>query len=523
MEASDPSGLSVAAVKPRLRVLIVEDSELDARVLVSLLRQGGWTVENLRVETAEAMTLALEDSKWDLVLSDHSLPEFSAPKALEILQASGLDIPFLIVSGGIEEGVAIEAMKAGANDFLWKGSLARLVPAVQRELREAAAREAGRRAERAMRDSELRYRSVWENSLDAVLLLDMTGVIRFANPAVLSVFGRASDELIGKGLDAFRRSDGAVNDWWQRVRSGRQGTVVETILRGKGGTTPPEVDIEVAFTEMRMADQLWVVVFARDITERRRAEEEIQRSREEFAAARKIQQQLLPSASPDFHGVAIAGLSEMAVAAGGDCFDYLKLADGSLGLLVADVSGHGLAAALLMAEARAYFRLLARQSSDPSEILTAVNSALAEDLDPDRFITVGLYCIDPECRKLRYASAGHPPAHVLGADGKVRHVLEWTGPPLKRRTRQPCRNGPEVDLKVGDVLLLVTDGIEEAMTPDEKDVFGALRMVDVVQRNLGEKLDEVARRLLMAVREFCAPKSVEDDLTVVLARIEERE
>ena len=146
--------------RPPLRVLVVEDSVPDAFALVTLLRAGGWQVTHRRVASGPDLLAALRDEPWDLILSDHTMPGFSAPEALRLAQQTGLDVPFIIISGGIEEGVAIETMKAGAHDFIMKGALGRLVPAVQRELRESAVR-------RARRESELRYRSVWENSTDA--------------------------------------------------------------------------------------------------------------------------------------------------------------------------------------------------------------------------------------------------------------------------------------------------------------------------------------------------------------------
>src|SRR5215210_1220300 len=116
----------------RLRILIVEDSEDDAQLLLRELKRGGLDLESERVETAGAFLEALKDpKKWDLVISDFSLPQFSAPQALKLLQESGLDIPFIIVSGTIGEETAVAALKAGAHDFLVKGSMPRLIPAIQ--------------------------------------------------------------------------------------------------------------------------------------------------------------------------------------------------------------------------------------------------------------------------------------------------------------------------------------------------------------------------------------------------------
>jgi signal transduction histidine kinase len=133
-----------------LRVLIVEDSEDDAALLVRELRRGGWTPTFTRVETAEDMRAALDREPWDLVVADYALPQFSAPAALAVLKERGLDLPFIIVSGQIGEEAAVAAMKAGAHDYLMKGNYSRLVPAIQRELREADDRRQRAAAEAAL-------------------------------------------------------------------------------------------------------------------------------------------------------------------------------------------------------------------------------------------------------------------------------------------------------------------------------------------------------------------------------------
>ena len=130
-----------------LRVLLVEDSEDDAVLIARELRRGDYAPAIQRVETEAAMGAALADP-WDVVISDYSLPQFSGPAALTLLRATGLDIPFIVVSGAIGEEVAVAAMKAGAHDYLMKDNLARLVPAIQRELRDAEERRRRRLAEK---------------------------------------------------------------------------------------------------------------------------------------------------------------------------------------------------------------------------------------------------------------------------------------------------------------------------------------------------------------------------------------
>ena len=133
-----------------LRVLIAEDSEDDARLLLRELERAGFDPASERVDSAAAMQAALDRHPWDLVIGDYSMPEFSGPAALALLRARDLDTPFIFVSGTIGEDVAVEAMKAGAQDFLTKGNLRRLIPAIERELRDAEVRRERRRAQTAL-------------------------------------------------------------------------------------------------------------------------------------------------------------------------------------------------------------------------------------------------------------------------------------------------------------------------------------------------------------------------------------
>src|ERR671930_1891305 len=123
-------------MKSVLRILIVEDSPDDAELIVREIRRGGYMVDFVRVQTPSDMQQALVRDTWDLVLSDYSMPRFSAMGALDVLKNSGLDIPFLVISGTIGEETAVTALKAGVHDFLLKGKLARLIPAIERELRD---------------------------------------------------------------------------------------------------------------------------------------------------------------------------------------------------------------------------------------------------------------------------------------------------------------------------------------------------------------------------------------------------
>ena len=150
-----------------LRILLIEDSKDDAQLVLREIQRGGYDVEFERVETAEAMRAALARQPWDLILCDFSLPRFNAPNALELLKQSGHDLPFIIVSGTIGEESAVNALKAGAHDFIIKGNFARLIPAIQRELKEAEVRH-----ERHQRERELEAIAWVSSKLRAAKTLD---------------------------------------------------------------------------------------------------------------------------------------------------------------------------------------------------------------------------------------------------------------------------------------------------------------------------------------------------------------
>lgn len=183
-----------------LRVLIVEDSEDDAELLLNQLRRGGYSPSFERVETAAGMRAALTNQQWDIVISDHAMPQFSSLAALAVLKESGLDLPFIIVSGEIGEDVAVEVMRSGAHDYVMKGKLARLVPAIERELQEAKVRRKRRLAEESLRKAhdelELRVRqrtaelnAIIDSITDGLVIYNLSGEIVRMNSAAEEILG----------------------------------------------------------------------------------------------------------------------------------------------------------------------------------------------------------------------------------------------------------------------------------------------------------------------------------------------
>src|SRR5574340_260775 len=182
-----------------LRVLIIEDAEDDALLLAGCFRRAGYALEYRRVDSSGAAHAALQSGHWDAVLCDHSMPDFSANGALHLLQELSLDLPFIIVSGVIDEETAIAAMRAGAHDYLSKDKLDRLVPAVERELREARNRAERRLALEAVKENEARFRALVSNIPGMVFQLLRTRdglTFPYVSEGCMAVLGIRPMELV---------------------------------------------------------------------------------------------------------------------------------------------------------------------------------------------------------------------------------------------------------------------------------------------------------------------------------------
>jgi PAS domain S-box-containing protein len=412
-------------------------------------------------------------------------------------------------------------MKAGAHDYLMKGNLNRLAPAVERELREASIRASQRDAKKALLESERRYRLLWETCPDAVILMDTQSRIQFANPAVKDVFGYAPEELIGLNFSRLLperpggRVPGRLDQYLEDSVRKLNSRAFEAIGRKKEGI---EFPIEISYSDMELNGERHFVGFIRDIAERKRAEAELRENEEQFQVAREIQQRLFPKSAPKVSGFDIAGASHPAEATGGDYFDYLPMLHDRIGVLVGDVTGHGVGPALLMAETRAYLRVLAGRREDVGEILTRANGILAEDVGGDRFITLFLARLDPEARSMTYASAGHPAGYLLDAQGKIKQGLPRTGMPLGIRPQTLYTTSASIPLESGDLVLLVTDGIEETTSPEDA-FFGSERTLEVVRSHQGKSAKEIVDALYGAVRAFAQGAPQADDVTAIVIKV----
>ncbi|RZO53898.1 MAG: PAS domain S-box protein [Limisphaerales bacterium] len=502
-----------------LSVLVVEDSEFDARMLVGLLKSGGFIPTFKRVETASEMVEALNHEKWEVILADYNLPEFSAPKALEVLRNTKLDIPFIIVSGGIGEDTAVAAMREGANDYLMKGNLARLVPAVERELRDAAVRVSRRKAIKELRESEMRHRTLIENASDIIVVLNSKGVVSFISPACEKVLGKKEDDFIGKDWFQFAEESFRLKIKNEYFRSLSQ-KLVSFSFEGRFIDANGDSRVLDATAQNLLNDEAieGVVLNVRDVTERLKSQAAIRDSAEEFRVAREIQQHLFPKQAPIIDGFDIAGASSPAAATGGDYFDYLKTTDGQLVLAVADVSGHGAGPAMLMAETRAYLRLLVRNRHHLGDILARANNMVGEDVGKDRFITMHLVKLDSKSKMIAHSSSGHTPGYIIGEKGQIKSKMKRTGIALGVTPDAPYEVEGPLKLVKGDIIILLTDGLAE--TPNsEGELFGAQRVIDELHRNRSLSAAEIVNSVFKMVADFSQGAEQEDDYTMIVAKV----
>jgi PAS domain S-box-containing protein len=261
-------------MKHVLRILIVDDSPDDAALIVRQL-QREFSPSYERVETAEQMQEALDKGGWHIVISDYVMPRFSGLAALQLLHARGVDLPFIMVSGQMGEDVAVEAMRAGAHDFLIKDKLSRLIPAIKRELNEAVVRRERRMAEDALSATEARFQSLVEQSLVGIFMLQ-EDIFTYVNPKFGQIFGYRPEELIESRtlLDLVTRDDQirVITQFLRPLKEESQSLHFFFQGRRCDGAT---INLEVNGTRTQLNGSPAVIGTLLDITERKRAEAEL--------------------------------------------------------------------------------------------------------------------------------------------------------------------------------------------------------------------------------------------------------
>lgn len=255
---------------------------------------------------------------------------------------------------------------------------------------------------------------------------------------------------------------------------------------------------------------------------------EHERIKQELALAWRIQASFLPRAVPEVPGWQLTATLEPARQTSGDFYDLIPLADGRLGLVVADVTDKGMGAALYMALSRTVIRTYAgEQDSEPKRVLGAAHRRILADTDTNQFVTVFYGILDPVTGSLTYSNAGHNPPYLLcghpdgdngnDADDPVEvHELENTGPPLGLRMFKDYDwEQRTIQLGAGDVLVLYSDGVTEAQDLQE-ELFEEERLVELARANMGRSAQAIQEALISGVHEFVGKAPQSDDITLMV-------
>jgi PAS domain S-box-containing protein len=254
-----------------LQVLMVEDSEKDALLIATELQRGGFEPMIERVRTWAALQAALERREWDLIICDYSMPQLGGPAALAIYRQKGRDTPFISVSGTVGEETVAELMKAGAHDCVLKSRLARLVPAVERELHAARERRGRRQAEAVA----VYLASIVQSCDDAIVGKTLDGIVVSWNAGSERIYGYTAEEMIGRSVSVliptYRPEE--LPEILERITRGERVEDFETVRLRKDGT-PVEVSITISPIRDATGQVVGASAVARDITRRKEEENE---------------------------------------------------------------------------------------------------------------------------------------------------------------------------------------------------------------------------------------------------------
>ncbi len=367
-------------------------------------------------------------------------------------------------------------------------------------------------SERAVR----RLSTAVEETDDPVFMTDRDGEFTYVNPAFERVTGYSRDDVSGKTPRILKSGEHEVafyEQLWDTILAGRvfRGS---TVNRKKSG--------ELFYAEQTITpikdesgQTVCFVALVKDMTERRLAEAQ----EAELKLAAIVQKKLYPESSPMLVNCDISGAVFPATELCGDYFDYVTMRDGGSGIVLGDVSGHGLGPALTMAETRAYLRSLTRELEGLGPILTKINDLLVEDLPESSFVALIMVRLDPVGRSLSYCNAGHTSGYLLTGAGDVKFVLKSTGMPLGLFAghHYPCSE--IIALDPGDLLVLITDGVTESGAGCE-ELFGDERVLEVVREHQDEAAQAIIQHIHTAAREFAGGEIQHDDMTLVVCKLQ---
>ena len=374
------------------------------------------------------------------------------------------------------------------------------------------AREEIQRKESLLRKSEEKYRRIVTTAGEGFVLMDEEMNINDANEAFCQMVNFSKEELIGKtpfdlGAEAFRQ----FLHTNQEISASQKSRNIEGLIKAKNGALIP-----ILIHGSKLRDDSGKIIgnmaFVTDLTEQKKA----------LALAAEVQKSLLPQYSVNLPGLDVAGRNVSCEEIGGDYFDFLDHKDypnAPLSIVVGDIAGHGVDAALLMTTARAFLRMRASQSGNISEIITEMNRHLTSDvLDTGRFMTLFYLAIDPGNQRLQWVRAGHDPALIYDPQQNTFEELTGAGIALGVREDFLYEENAKAGVAEGQIIALGTDGIWEAINRDGQ-MFGKERFRDVIRHHARENATNILSAVYDELDDYTRGLKSADDITLVVAKL----
>jgi PAS domain S-box-containing protein len=490
------------------------------------LRQSVKELEDLKYAVDQASIVSITNLAGEILYVNDKLCQMSGYSAGELLGQSHRilnsayhpaaffqDLWATISSGAVWRGVIRNRAKNGS--LFWVDTT--IVPLLNAagECERYLAISKDVTASKLQEQDLLRLSSAVEQTADAVFITDSEGIISYVNPAFEAITGFTREDALGKTpriLKSGTNDPRYYEQLWRTILAGESFRSLTINRKKKGGLFEAEQTITpIKDSAGNIANFVSVM---KDITDR------VMRQRQEIEMryAAQVQQQLYPAHAIEVQGYDIAGASRPAEFACGDYYDYLESRDGRLNLVLGDVSGHGLAPAMIMTATRSYLRFLMRYHSDLDEIMTTVNDVLFADLERSRFVALLLASIDVQARRLEYVNAGHTSGFVLDGAGAVKAVLATSGPALGLIPMAKYSPNGGITLDAGDIVVLMTDGVTEAQDHAGR-FFEPERALDVVRANRLEPARQIVQRLYDEVRSFTQDSPQTDDITAIVCKV----
>lgn len=485
-----------------MKILLVEDNPVDRMFVTHSLRD----IADFHCELVSCGSLGqalehLTQTTFDVILLDLWLPDSEGMDTCSSIVSTVRGTPVVVMTGTDDRALASEAIRSGAQDYLVKGAFPG--SAIARVLQYAIDRS---HFHRELSQQENYFQQVLSHVPAIIWTTDCELMITSALGAGLRQVALDTVPIIGKSIVDY-------------LSTASDSEAIMNVHRGAATGTSASLEshfngrvFEVKIDPLHESDVgiVGTIGIALDVTERRNLDHEIN-------FARLIQAGLLPASHPCLDGFEIYGASLPAKQTCGDWFDYLMFADGSVGLVVGDVSGKGFGPAILSAAMAAYLEVLAESHTDIQDILTRCNRLICQRGLDEQFAVLSLGRLQANNRSLIYGGAGEE-ILIVGHSGELKHKVHASGFPLGLMDDARYEPSSTVSLEPGDVLLFLTDGFREAMNPSD-ELFGKSRIVESIAANRHSSAREIFQALHQSVDKFIENGLQQDDMTGIVVKV----